>query len=220
MTTELFAAITAGDTAAVKRLLERDTKLVDARDEDGLSPVLAALYHGRNEIATAILRRGPKLTVFEAAAAGDLARVRELVGANPAQANGIAPDGYSALGLAAFFKRREVVRYLLEAGADPRPASRNGGFTPLHSAVATDAGATDIEIVRMLLDNGADPNARSQSGSTPLHTVAFTGDRASLELLMKHRADTAIRNKVGQTASDIATERGHEEVARILASRR
>jgi len=112
------------------------------------------------------------------------------------------------------------VRYLLGAGADPRPASRNGGFTPLHSAVATDAGATDIEIVRMLLDKGADPNAQSQSGSTPLHTVAFTGDRASLELLIVHRADPAIRNKAGQTASDIATERGHEEVARILASRR
>ena len=95
MTAELFAAIKSGDMATVERVLERDRGLVDARDEDGLSPVLAALYHGRNEIATAVLRRGPRLTVFEAAAAGDLARVRELVGANPAQANGVAPDGYS-----------------------------------------------------------------------------------------------------------------------------
>ena len=216
MTAELFAAIKSGDMATVERVLERDRGLVDARDEDGLSPVLAALYHGRNEIATAVLRRGPRLTVFEAAAAGDLARVRELVGANPAQANGVAPDGYSALGLAAFFKRRDVVRYLLESGADPRPASRNGGFTPLHSAVATDAGAADVEIVRMLLDKGADPNARSQSGSTPLHTVAFTADRASLDLLLRHGADRTIKNNDGNTALDIATERGSHEVARDL----
>src|SRR5256714_1767067 len=218
MTTDLFSAIKGGDTAAVERLLEGNRALVDARDDTGLSPILAALYRGQDDIATAILRRGPKLTVFEAAAAGDTERVREMVERDPAQANGVAPDGYSPLGLAAFFKRRDVVRYLLDAGADPRPASRNGGFTPLHSAVATDAGAVDTEIVRMLLDKGADPNARSQSGSTALHTVAFTGDRASLDLLRKHNADPAIKNNEGKIPADVARERGHDEMADLLAT--
>ena len=219
MATELFTAIKGGDKAMVERLLERDRALVDARDETGLSPILAALYRGQGDIATAILRRQPRLTLFEAAAAGDDARVREIVARDPAQANAVAPDGYSPLGLAAFFKRRDVVRQLLDAGADPRPASRQGAFTPLHSAVATDAGASDIEIVRMLLDKGADSNAKSQSGSTPLHTVAFTGDRASLDLLLKHGADPAIRNNDGKTPADIARERGHGEIAERLSPR-
>jgi uncharacterized protein len=219
MATELFAAIKRGDTAAVERLLERERTLVDARDEKGLSPLLVALYYGEPDIATAILARGPKLTVFEAAAAGDAGRVREIVGRDRSQASAVAPDGFSPLGLAAFFKRREVVRYLLEAGADLRLASRQGDFTPLHSAVATDAGSVDIEIVRMLLDKGADPNAKSQSGSTPLHTVGFTGDRASLDLLLKHRGDPAIKNNDGKTAADLARERGHQEISDLLVTR-
>jgi len=216
MATELFTAIKGGDKTAVERLLERDRGLADARDENGLSPILTALYHGKSEIAAAILRRAPKLTVFEAAAAGETTRVREIVRRERAQANAVAPDGYSPLGLAAFFKRRDVVRILLDAGADPRPASRQGGFTPLHSAVATDAGTVDTEIVRLLLAKGADPNARSQSGSTPLHTVGFTGDRASLDLLLKHGADPAIKDNDGKSAADIARERGHKEIADLL----
>lgn len=218
MATELFAAIKGGDQAEVERLLERDRGLVDARDEKGRSPILAALYRGHENIATSILRRAPSLSVFEAAAAGDAARVREIVERDRTEANAEAPDGYSALGLAAFFKRREIVGFLLDSGADPRQASRQGRFTPLHSAVATDAGARDIEIVRMLLARGADPNAKSQSGSTSLHTVAFTGDRESLDLLLRHGADRAIKNNDGKTAADVARDRGNQEVADLLVT--
>ena len=69
----------------------------------------------------------------------------------------------------------------------------------------------------MLLEKSADPNAKSQSGSTPLHTVAFTGDREGLDLLLKHGADPKIANRDGKTAAAIARERGHQEIAEVLA---
>jgi ankyrin repeat protein len=155
--------------------------------------------------------------VFEAAAAGDLGRVRELVGHDRGLASATSPDGFSPLGLAAFFRRAELVRYLLDRGADPKAASRQGAFTPLHSAVATDAAPRDLEIVRMLLAAGADPNARSASGGTALHTAAFTGDRESADLLLRHGADPAIANREGKTPRDIAIERGHADLASALA---
>src|SRR2546428_10319487 len=139
--TELFAAIRAGDLAAVDRALTADRSLVDARDETGLSPVLAALYRGKDEIASAILRRGPRLSVFEAAAAGDVAALQATVEQDRSLASSVAPDGFSPLGLAAFFKRREAVRYLLEAGAGPRrPPPRPGVPPPPPAGAAPAAG--------------------------------------------------------------------------------
>jgi ankyrin repeat protein len=218
MATELFTAIKSGDRSAVDELLDRDPRLLSARDDSGLSPILAALYRGQREIASTILRRKPKLNVYEAAAAGDADRVRELVDGEPRLAGTDSADGYSALGLAAFFKHRDVVKYLLVRGADVHAASRQGRFTPLHSAVATDAAECDVELVRALLDAGADPNAKSASGGTPLHTTAFTGDRESAELLLRYGADRTIKNGQRKTPADVARERGNDEVARLLAA--
>src|SRR2546430_12574909 len=174
MAVELFTAIKSGNTKAVERLLDQDRALVDARDESGLSPVLAALYRGHNVVAAATLRRRPTLDVFEAAAAGDAARVLELVGRDRSRAGATSSDGYSALGLAAFFKRRDVVRILLEAGADVRPASRAGGFKPPHSAAGTDAGPSGSGIVRALSAKGADSKSQSPFCTLSHDSAAFT----------------------------------------------
>jgi uncharacterized protein len=215
---ELFAAVKRGDRATVERLAVADSSLLDER-EGGVTPLLLAYYHGKTEIAELLGRRRPPRDIFEAATAGDLRRVREFVGHDRSLSNEISPDGYSPLGLAAFFKRRMVVAYLLERGADPRAASREQGFTPLHSAVATDAGASDAEIVRLLLEAGGDPNARSRQGNTPVHTAAYTGDRAVLELLLGHGADVEIRGSDGKTPGEVARERGNQGIVDLLATR-
>src|SRR5207248_7456984 len=112
--------------------------------------------------------------------------------------------------------RPEAVRALIGLGADVRLASRPAGFTPLHSAVADDEGAAMRDIVRALLDAGADPNARSASGGTPLHTAAFTGNVAVLEMLLAAGGDATIVNKKGQTPLELAREFGRREAAAVL----
>jgi uncharacterized protein len=216
MAAQFLEAVKKGDRAAVDRMLDADPSLASAKDESGTSAVLLAHYYGKPDVAAALLSRTPALDVFEAATAGDAKRVAALVDADRSLADAVARDGYSPLGLAAFFKRRDVVKVLLERGAKPSVPSRDQGFTPLHSAVATDAGAAIHEIVRLLLDAGADPNAKSREGGTPLHSAAFTGDLEIAELLLAYGADPNATDATSQTPLDIARDRRNVELAALL----
>src|SRR5919197_667795 len=156
-TASFFDAVKAGRRESVREMLAREPALARVRDENGVSALLLALYHREPEIASLVATRAGALDVREAAALGDADRVRALAGADRSLADAPGGDGFTPLGLAAFFKRVDAVRALLAAGADPSLASRNGSrFTPLHSAVSTDAGPLDMAIVRAIVEAGAD----------------------------------------------------------------
>jgi ankyrin repeat protein len=217
MSAELFAAIRQGDASTVERLLAADPGLASAREEGGVSAILTAIYYGRKDVAGRILARRPALDIFEAAAVGDARRARELLDADPSLVSAYAPDGFHPLGLAAFFRHPDVLRLLIERGADVAAPARNRlAVTALHSAVATDAADVDVSVVEALLRAGAPVNAPHQGGGTPLHTVAFTGNAEVARMLLERGADPMARTDDGKTAIDIARERGHATLAEML----
>jgi ankyrin repeat protein len=213
-----FAAIDDGNAVAVATELAIDPGLAAARDDDGVSAAMHALYRGRADVAQAIAAVLPALDVFEAAALGRVERVRDLLTADPRLAAARAPDGFTALHFPAFFGSDDAAadtsRALIEAGADVNARSSNEFMvTPLHSAVA---GGHDA-VVEALLDAGADPNVAQAGGWTPLHGAAANGSLASVERLLAAGADRAARNDAGQSASDLARDAGHPAiVARFL----
>lgn len=218
MPSPLIDAIRAQDPAAAAAALSADPGEAASADEDGVSAFLLALYSRQPAIADAILPHLRDLDVFEAAAAGRAESVRRLIANGSATANGYAADGFTPLGLAAFFQRRDVVATLLELGADPNLAAKNAiQASPLHSAAA---GGPDLEIVRLLLDAGADPNVQQRHGFTPLHSAAHNGALAQVQLLIARGADVDAATDEGKTAVDYARERHYDEIVAALAAAR
>jgi ankyrin repeat protein len=113
---------------------------------------------------------------------------------------GADPDT-GALHFAAGGAQLDLVRLLLDAGADANRRDPATGRTPLHAAVGAAPADDAPEIVRVLLAAGADVNATTHDGATALdmsHVAAArhrrndagraTGHDALAELLVSHGA--------------------------------
>jgi ankyrin repeat protein len=212
----LFEAIRSGDLAAVKSLVEADASLASARSDAGVSGVLTAVYMGRNEIRDFLIASGAVLELPEAAALGNLARVRELIEKNFAQAKSLSPDGFPVVALAAFLGHLEVVQYLAAQGADINAAATNGsGYNALTGAVTSGHAA----VVQWLLEHGANANYRYSVGYSPLLTAAANGRLDIAKLLLAHGADPHATTNDGKSALDLAKERNHPEVAVLFQAR-
>jgi ankyrin repeat protein len=179
---------------------------------DPQSAILMAMYTRKPEEAER-LAAGARLNIWEAAALGRDERVAELVREDSGLTNAWSPDGFTPVGLAAFFGHSSTARILLDAGADVGAVARNEmKVQPLHAAAA----AKEIEILRLLLERGADPNARQHVGYTALMECARGGRDDMVSLLLAHGADPTLRTDDGKSASDIASESGHTAIVERL----
>ena len=132
----------------------------------------------------AAMRAGDAAGIARAAAAG--ADVHQKVG----HADWVA--------LTEAIARPEILRALLDAGADPD--HDGGGEPPLQRA------ADRPESAKLLLGRGADPDHPDAVGATPLMKAVEAGCVESVELLVGAGADVSRRDPDGRTALDIAIE--------------
>ena len=135
---------------------------------------------------TEILR--DELKLCKASQKGETEEVRKLLLSGMVDADNIDSsvhsDSYtSVLSVAADGGHLDVVRLLIDSGADPNKASKQyEGFSPLHHAVKSGR----IDVVQLLLDAGAEPNATNSGqeasgyrangeGQTPMYLAARWG---------------------------------------------
>lgn len=157
--------------------------------------------------------------VFTAARTGDANRVKDLLDKDLSLANAENSDGLTLLGFAAHFGQGEVVKLLLENGADVNAVSHSKvsyipSNTALHAAIA---GERSLEVIQLLLAHRAKPGIMDSNGHTSLHVTAFHKDSTQIiGLLIEHGADVNAMSEDGVYAIDLAKEQGHTAVIDLL----
>lgn len=109
-------------------------------------------------------------------------------------------------------KNPDMVRVLVEAGANPKIADDHG-MTPLHAAVQVQP----VETVRLLLKHGAAVNAKhGPSGRTALHIVAGEGKLEIMKSLLVAGADPNVIDAYGDRPMDFSADAGQADEVELL----
>ena len=127
----------------------------------------------------------------------------------------------SPLHLAIKYKHTEIMKYLINNGADPN----GSGFTTLSYASATG----QLETVKFLLASGASPTTFTIAArETSLHFAAKNGYQEVVKCLVEHHLVNSFINmrmrcgkdqEDGPAAIHLAIKKGHYEIAQIIANK-
>lgn len=225
---QLVEAVKEGNLSAARRLLEQGVVSLSAANSKGVPVLESATRRGSDGMVRTLLKHGFKPTGRELvyASGHGLADITASLvkGGAPVDAR-VASEGLTALIAATEGKFPEIVRILLEAGADPDVALKSSmssttveelnkasGGTALHHA----AKMGQLDIIQLLVKAGANLNSPDKFASTPLIHAAEAGQLEAVRDLIQAGANIDHPNHGGMTALLDATWYGRLEVVRYL----
>ena len=212
----LLVAIDSGHADMARFLLERGADVNHAGA--GRTALHATVQREMPDLAAALLESGADPNAR-------LERRLPFVSRRITLDNGLAPSniGATPFFLAASFGDLEMMRILLNGGADPMLRTDDGTTALMVAAGADYVQGQDkygrrrfnddvplqesaLETVRFLLDFGLDINATNRYKQTPLHGAVYLGGTSLVPFLVEHGADINAVNARGQTPWLIAAK--------------
>lgn len=143
---DFHRSISEGKTGEVRRILKKDARLVNLKDELGRSPLQLAAQAGHLDLVNILINAGAQVNHTD--------RLK----------------GYTALHYAAMHNHPKIILFLLSRRADPNMQDSEGNC-PLHFC----AGNGCVETVKILLEHRADVNAMNRKWRNPLHFAVMAG---------------------------------------------
>ena len=142
----------------------------------------------------------------------DIALVSELikqgVDVNELDANQDAP-----LIIAAYKGYTEIVKLLLEAGADVSVVDPGMKATALHAA----AYAGNAEAAKLLIEYKIDMDKQGPyNGYTALHDAVWQNNIETVKVLIEPGANLNIKSNTGKTPLEFAKSRNHREIVALI----
>lgn len=151
-----FEAAALGRSKYLEMYLQQHINRINEFSGDGFQALGLAAFFGQEECARLLIMSGAEI--------------------NTASRN---PMQVTPLHSAAASQNIEIVRQLLDHGADPN-VRQQGGFTPLHAA----AQNGQIEMAELLLAHGAEINTANDTGQTSL-MIALKANKSEMVAFLK-----------------------------------
>jgi ankyrin repeat protein len=209
---DVFDALAKGQLDEVGAALRADPALAATRHPSGASLLAWAYYVGKPEAAPLIRPHLATLDPYDAIVLDDVEALEAAL-ASGWDGNALSLDGFTPLGLAAFFHRPKIFDLLLPLTRDVDERAQNPQqVAALHAATAM----RNAKMVEALLRAGATPDLPQADGFTPLHVAAAHGDATIAAMLILFGADPRLANAKGKDAIGFARDAGHEWLAARL----
>ena len=153
-------------------------------------------------------------SLCDAAASGDLGQMRQLLDGGGADLNEIDENGDLPLHVATSHGHLEMMRELLDRGADPNlPDISND--RPLHLVHQGESEEAEVAAATLLLSRGADANVSNDRRETPMHE-AVTSSLALTKLLFEAGASLIELDEGGYSPLMNACADGQLEICKWL----
>ena len=211
---------------------------VNAKNEDGETPLLIAISNRNFDLAEFLNERGDDVNAKEVDGETPLLIsvsipwLAKLLIERGADVNAKNEDGETPLLIAATRDNFDLVELLIEHGADVN-VKTVVGWAPLHSA----ASRNSLDMAKLLIEHSADVNAKNEMslgyaqwlieyghsvdviGMTPLHSAAWSNSLDVAKLLIERGADVNAKDADDFTPLDRALNEDDSEEMQALLRR-